>query len=124
MSPMPPAAASPEPQAYPSSGASATIASVVISRPATDAASCSAVRTTLVGSMMPTATSRNTFRLSVEAERVLLLLQELADHDRAFDTGVLDNLAHRRLQGPAHDVDARGLVVVVAGQLRRELADA
>src|SRR5260370_24526651 len=34
-------------------GSSATIASVVISRPATEAASCSAVRTTLVGSMMP-----------------------------------------------------------------------
>jgi hypothetical protein len=35
------------------SGFSATIASVVISRPATDAASCSACRTTLVGSMIP-----------------------------------------------------------------------
>jgi len=35
------------------SGLSATIASVVTSRPATDAACCNAVRTTLVGSMMP-----------------------------------------------------------------------
>src|SRR6266481_2200378 len=35
------------------SGFSATIASVVIKRPATDAASCKACRTTLVGSMMP-----------------------------------------------------------------------
>ena len=34
-------------------GASATIASVVIRRPAIDAAFCSAARTTLVGSMMP-----------------------------------------------------------------------
>src|ERR1700739_582584 len=34
-------------------GTSATIASVVISRPATEAAFCSAARTTLVGSMMP-----------------------------------------------------------------------
>jgi hypothetical protein len=34
-------------------GSSATIASVVINRPAIEAASCSAVRTTLVGSMMP-----------------------------------------------------------------------
>src|SRR3984893_9278794 len=34
-------------------GSSATIASVVIIRPAMDAASCSAVRTTLVGSMIP-----------------------------------------------------------------------
>ena len=34
-------------------GNSATMASVVISRPAMEAAPCSAVRTTLVGSMMP-----------------------------------------------------------------------
>src|SRR4029077_12278814 len=34
-------------------GTSATIASVVIRRPATELASCRAVRTTLVGSMMP-----------------------------------------------------------------------
>src|SRR5882762_8587027 len=34
-------------------GLSATMASVVISRPATDTAPCSAVRTTLVGSMTP-----------------------------------------------------------------------
>jgi hypothetical protein len=33
-------------------GSSATMASVVIRRPAIDAASCSAVRTTLVGSMI------------------------------------------------------------------------
>jgi flagellar biosynthetic protein FlhB len=38
------------------SGRSATIASVVISSDATEAASCSAVRTTLVGSMMPAPT--------------------------------------------------------------------
>ena len=38
------------------SGFSATMASVVISRPATEAASCRAVRTTLVGSMMPAFT--------------------------------------------------------------------
>src|SRR5712691_11965641 len=34
-------------------GTSATIASVVMRRPATDAAPCNAARTTLVGSMMP-----------------------------------------------------------------------
>ena len=38
------------------SGFSAIIASVVTSRPATEAASCSAVRTTFVGSMMPAFT--------------------------------------------------------------------
>jgi hypothetical protein len=34
-------------------GLSATIASVVMSKPAIEAASCNAVRTTLVGSMIP-----------------------------------------------------------------------
>src|SRR5262249_60703759 len=34
-------------------GSSATMASVVMSRPATEAAPCSAARTTLVGSMIP-----------------------------------------------------------------------
>jgi len=34
-------------------GSSATMASVVIKSPATDAAPCNAARTTLVGSMMP-----------------------------------------------------------------------
>src|SRR5246127_4160567 len=38
------------------SGLSATIASVVINSPATEAASCSATRTTLVGSIIPAAT--------------------------------------------------------------------
>ena len=38
------------------SGRSAAIASVVIESAATEAASCSAVRTTLAGSMMPAAT--------------------------------------------------------------------
>jgi len=37
-------------------GASATIASVVTSRPATEAASCKAARTTLAGSTMPLST--------------------------------------------------------------------
>jgi polynucleotide 5'-kinase involved in rRNA processing len=39
-----------------SSGASATIASVVINNPATEAASCSAVLTTFVGSIIPAET--------------------------------------------------------------------
>ena len=45
------AAATPPPDFF--SGFSAIMASVVISRPATDAALSSAMRTTLVGSMMP-----------------------------------------------------------------------
>ena len=48
--PMPPGAPAP---AEPFLGASTIAASVVIIRPATEAASCRAVRTTLAGSMMP-----------------------------------------------------------------------
>ena len=54
--PMPPISGIPPPPAPLGSGFSATIASVVISRPATEAASRRAVRTTLVGSTMPAFT--------------------------------------------------------------------
>ena len=80
-------------------GGSATMASVVISRPATEAASCSAVRTTLAGSMMPACDQVDVlFGLGVEAEGGRLVLEHLADHDRAFDAGVLGDLTDRGLQ--------------------------
>jgi hypothetical protein len=54
MPPMPPMSPMPPPPIGSSFfGSSATMASVVIIRPAIDAAFCSAVRTTLVGSRMP-----------------------------------------------------------------------
>ena len=63
--PRPPAAADDDQKSIPPApgigagaaafGFSATIASVVINSDATDAASCKAVRTTLVGSMIPLA---------------------------------------------------------------------
>src|SRR6185437_1765895 len=59
------------------------------------------------------------FVLRVEAKRLVLALKDLADHDRALDTGVLGDLADRSLQRLEHDVDA-GLHV---GVLVRELAD-
>ena len=43
--------------------------------------------------------------------------QDLADHDRAFDAGVLDDLTDRRLERLQHDVDAGLLVGVVALEL-------
>ncbi len=52
----PPWLCPPPPPAFSSLGFSATIASVVSIRPATDAAFCRAVRTTLAGSMTPIAT--------------------------------------------------------------------
>ena len=53
MPPMPPPMSGAPP---PFLGASTIAASVVISRPATEAASCRAVRTTLAGSMTPAVT--------------------------------------------------------------------
>ena len=55
MPPMPPPMPPPPPAGSSFFGASATIASVVIIRPAIDAAFCSAERVTLVGSRMPNA---------------------------------------------------------------------
>src|SRR5882724_3939846 len=52
--------------------------------------------------------------LRVEAERILVLLQDLADDDGAVFTGVDRDLAGWRGQRLAHDLDA-GLLVVVGG---------
>src|SRR5262249_23870566 len=87
-------------------GASATMASVVTSRPATDAASCSAARTTLAGSTMPLSTRSTVLALRVEAEGLGFVLHDLADHDRALDACVLGDLPRRRLQRLEYDIDA------------------
>ena len=58
-------------------GASATIASVVIIRPAIDAASCSATRTTFAGSTMP-ALSMSTYCSDTSLDVGIIVL-ELAD---------------------------------------------
>jgi hypothetical protein len=77
-------------------GASATMASVVTSRPATEAASCKAARTTLAGSMDALVDHVDiVLALGVEAEGLGLVLQDLADHDRAFDAGVLGDRSSR-----------------------------
>ena len=52
--------------------------------------------------------------LRVEAVSVLILLEDLADDDGAVFTGVDRDLAGRRGQRLAHDLDA-GLLVVVLG---------
>ena len=62
------------------------------------------------------------FGLGVEAEGRAGVFHDLADHDRAFDTGVFRDLADRSLQGTGDDRDALGLVGIVAfqaGQLGR-----
>ena len=81
-------------------GRSATMASVVTSRPATEAASSSAMRTTLVGSMIP-ASSMSTYT-SIWASKPKALLafsQHLARDDGTVDAGVLGDLAQRLLDG-------------------------
>ena len=59
------------------------------------------------------------FGLGVEAEGLGLVLEDLADHDGAFDAGVLGDLTDRSLESAQDDVDA-GLHVRVVGL---ELAD-
>src|SRR5262249_41397249 len=55
--------------------------------------------------------------LRVEAESLRLVLEDLADHDRALDARVLGDLPYRAFQRLEHDVDAGldvGVVVVDA----------
>jgi hypothetical protein len=89
-------------------GRSAIMASVVISNDATEAASWSATRTTLAGSMMPPRFGHGDhvavfFGLGVEAV-VAGLFQQLADNDGAFDASVFGDLADLRFQRARHDV--------------------
>src|SRR5271169_5739018 len=60
--------------------------------------------------------------LRVEAVIGLALLQELADDDRAILSGIGKNLLCRRLQCPAHNVDADLLVIVLGVQPAKPLA--
>ena len=82
------------------SGISATMASVVSISEAMDAAFCSAVRVTLVGSITP-ATTRSSY-VSVWALKPkfgFAVLADLLDHDGAFGAGVDHDLAHRLFAG-------------------------
>ena len=118
---MPPMPRARQPAAF-FSGCSATIASVVTSRPATDAASCSASAHDL-GRVDDAGLHHVDILagLGVEAVVGVVLVEQLADDDRAVDAGVLGDLAHRRLQRAADDVDADLLVVVVGLQLGERL---
>ena len=51
--------------------------------------------------------------LRVEAVGILVLVHDLADHDRAVSTGIDRDLAGRRLDRLAHDLDAVLLVLVL-----------
>ena len=90
-------------------GRSATMASVVIRSPAIDAAFCRRRVDDALGDEVAVLAG-----LAVEAERVLVLLQDLADDDGAILARVDRDLAGRPGQRLAHDLDA-GLLVVVFG---------
>ena len=94
-------------------GTSATIASVVTSSPATDTAPCSAVRTTLVGSMTPALNMLTYSAFWASKPKLTSFWSSMLARDhRAVEAGILGDLAHRRLQGAAHDLDADLLVMV------------
>ena len=67
-------------------------ASVVIIRPAMEAASCKAMQTTLAGLMMPLEHVAALISLGVIGECSGSLLHDLADHDQAFDACILRDL--------------------------------
>src|SRR5437879_5481665 len=96
---------------------STTTHSVVRSNPAMDAAFCSAVRVTLVGSMTPAATRSSYSSIVVQLGRVL----HLADHDRRLGPGVLRDDPDRLLERAADDLDAGLLVVIGAPDLVERL---
>ena len=98
-------------------GLSATIASVVTRRPATELASCKATLTTLAGSIMPFLIRSPYSPVWASKPKDGDYGRHLADHDRALDASILGDLADWRLQRPADDVDAGFLVFIVAFDL-------
>ena len=78
-------------------GCLATIASVVIRRPATEAACCNAVRDDLGRVDNAGGDFDVGFTLGIEAIGLELIFQHLADDDRAFHARVLDDLTDRCL---------------------------
>src|SRR5688572_29746061 len=60
--------------------------------------------------------------LGVEAHLLVIAVEQLARDDGAVEAGILGDLAHRRLERAADDVDAAGLVVVDAGEAVELLA--
>src|SRR5215208_6060331 len=97
-------------------GASAIIASVVMRRPATDAAPWSAARTSRIDDPGLEHIAI-LLGLGIEAEGLRLVVPDPADDDRALDARVLGDLTDRGLERLEHDVDAGLDVRVVARQL-------
>ena len=89
-----------------SSGFSAIIASVVSSRPATDAAFCSAVRTTLVGSTMPAFIRSSNSSVAALKPKAPLSFFTLSSTIEPSQPALLAIQRQRILDRAADDVDA------------------
>src|SRR5207342_2033398 len=59
--------------------------------------------------------------LGVEADPLVLAFEQLARNDRTVVTGVLSDLANRRIKRLADDIDAARLIVVLALQALKSL---
>ena len=115
--PIPPGA--PPPCACSSSfGASAIMTSVVSSRPATEAAFCSAKRVTPAGSRMPSSTCRRIHRCPRCTECALACLHGVQDHRGIFGR-ILDDLARRLFDRAALDANADRLDFVRTFELSK-----
>src|SRR5690349_18187218 len=124
MPPMPPMSGMPPCLCSSSFGASATITSVVSSRPTTEAAFCSARRVTLVGSRM--LIFQHVAILAVRGVvdvGALTRLHGVQDDSGVF-AGVLQDLTQRLFDGPGQQADAHGLVFVRAFQILQRLQHA
>ena len=95
-------------------GLSATMASVVIRSEATEAASCSAIRTTLVGSMMPAETMSTYSSFCASKPKLPDFSSTLPTTIEPSTPAFCGDLADRRLERLGHDVDA-GLDVGIVG---------
>ena len=100
------------------------MASVVISRPATDAAPCNAARRL---GRVDDALGHHVdvlARLRVEAEAVGILLEDLADHDRAILASIKGDLARRPRERFADNVHAMLLVLIRSADALEHLGGA
>src|SRR3984893_13073686 len=99
------------------------MASVVISRPATDAAPCNAARLGRVDDALRHHVDVLA-RLRVEAEAVGILLKDLADHDRAILACIERDLARRPRERFADNVHAVLLVLIRSADALEHLGGA
>ena len=85
---------------------------MVTRRPATDAASCNAVRTTRIDDALLDEVAIFA-GLGVVAEGIVAFVKDLTGHHGTVLTSILGDLPGRRLQRAPYDVDADPLIVIL-----------